>query len=165
MPHHTPAGLLTWAEPPQAVLFDLDGTLADTAGDLGGALNVLRVARGLAPMPLDVLRPYASAGARGLIGVGLDIRPGGGALIFSPDYSFVYERYDRGQIGATGGYNNADLDTMRHISKQGLAAYPDDVTRDRVYRLERLTSAKKPAKKTEDPPAASADDATNEVAA
>ena len=76
MPHHTPAGLLTWAEPPQAVLFNLDGTLADTAGDLGGALNVLRVARGLAPMPLDVLRPYASAGARGLIGVGLDIHPG-----------------------------------------------------------------------------------------
>jgi 2-phosphoglycolate phosphatase len=67
---------LQWAEPPQAVLFDLDGTLADTAGDLGGALNHLRVARGLAPLPLDVLRPYASAGARGLIGVGLDIHPG-----------------------------------------------------------------------------------------
>ena len=65
-----------WASSPTAVLFDLDGTLADTAGDLGGALNQLRVARGLAPLPLDVLRPYASAGARGLIGVGLDIHPG-----------------------------------------------------------------------------------------
>ncbi|MEY4765130.1 MAG: phosphoglycolate phosphatase [Pseudomonadota bacterium] len=74
----TPAsGLqLNWPAPPQAVLFDLDGTLADTAGDLGGALNTLRVARGLSPMPLDALRPYASAGARGLIGVGLDIHPG-----------------------------------------------------------------------------------------
>jgi N-acetyl-D-muramate 6-phosphate phosphatase len=71
----TPKGL-HWSEPPQAVLFDLDGTLADTAGDLGGALNALRVARGLAPLPLDTLRPYASAGARGLIGVGLDIHPG-----------------------------------------------------------------------------------------
>jgi phosphoglycolate phosphatase len=67
---------INWAQAPQAVLFDLDGTLADTAGDLGGALNQLRVARGLAPLPLDVLRPYASAGARGLIGVGLDIHPG-----------------------------------------------------------------------------------------
>ncbi len=67
---------LHWPEPPQAVLFDLDGTLADTAGDLGGALNALRVARGLSPLPLDTLRPYASAGARGLIGVGLDIHPG-----------------------------------------------------------------------------------------
>ncbi len=67
---------LHWPEPPQAVLFDLDGTLADTAGDLGGALNTLRVARGLSPLPLDTLRPYASAGARGLIGVGLDVHPG-----------------------------------------------------------------------------------------
>lgn len=58
------------------MLFDLDGTLADTAGDLGGALNQLRLARGLPPLPLDILRPYASAGARGLIGVGLDIHPG-----------------------------------------------------------------------------------------
>ena len=69
-------GHIDWAQPPQAVLFDLDGTLADTAGDLGGALNHLRVARGLAPLPLETLRPYASAGARGLIGVGLDIHPG-----------------------------------------------------------------------------------------
>jgi len=69
-------GHINWTQPPQAVLFDLDGTLADTAGDLGGALNHLRVTRGLAPLPLDVLRPYASAGARGLIGVGLDIHPG-----------------------------------------------------------------------------------------
>ncbi|MGH6648166.1 HAD-IA family hydrolase [Aquabacterium sp.] len=67
---------LNWPLQPQAVLFDLDGTLADTAGDLGGALNRLRVQRGLAPMPLDLLRPHASAGARGLIAVGLDIHPG-----------------------------------------------------------------------------------------
>ena len=70
------AGRIDWTQPPTAVLFDLDGTLADTAGDLGGALNQLRVARGLEPLPLEVLRPYASAGARGLIGVGLDVRPG-----------------------------------------------------------------------------------------
>jgi N-acetyl-D-muramate 6-phosphate phosphatase len=69
-------GAIEWAEAPTAVLFDLDGTLADTAGDLGGAVNQLRVARGMAPMPLDVLRPYASAGARGLIGVALNIHPG-----------------------------------------------------------------------------------------
>jgi len=67
---------LSGRTPITAVLFDLDGTLADTAGDLGGALNHLRVQRGLAPLPLDVLRPHASAGARGLIGVGLDIHPG-----------------------------------------------------------------------------------------
>ena len=59
----------------QAVLFDLDGTLADTAGDLGEALNVLRRAQGLPNLPLQVLRPHASAGARGLIGVGLNKGP------------------------------------------------------------------------------------------
>ncbi len=67
---------IRWSLPPQAVLFDLDGTLADTAGDLGGAVNQLRLNRGLPAMPLEILRGYASAGARGLIGVGLDIHPG-----------------------------------------------------------------------------------------
>jgi len=69
-------GHIRWPRPATAVLFDLDGTLADTAGDLGGALNRLRVDRGLEPLPLDMLRPYASAGARGLIGLGLNVHPG-----------------------------------------------------------------------------------------
>lgn len=59
----------------EAVLFDLDGTLADTAPDLGGALNRLREEDGLPPLPLDILRPYASAGARGLLGIGFGLTP------------------------------------------------------------------------------------------
>jgi len=51
----------------KGVFFDLDGTLADTAPDLVAAANLLRVARGLSPLPFEVLRPTASAGARGLI--------------------------------------------------------------------------------------------------
>ena len=66
---------INWSTPPQAVLFDLDGTLADTAGDLGGAVNRLRAAKGLAPQPLALLRPWASAGARGLLAAGMDIHP------------------------------------------------------------------------------------------
>jgi phosphoglycolate phosphatase len=58
-----------------AVLFDFDGTLADTAADLSRALNRLRAARGLHELPLGDLRPHASAGARGLIGAGLGIAP------------------------------------------------------------------------------------------
>lgn len=58
-----------------AVLFDLDGTLVDTAPDLAAAVNRLRRARGLPDMPLDVLRQYASAGARGLIGAALGFAP------------------------------------------------------------------------------------------
>ena len=60
----------------RAVLFDLDGTLADTAPDLAGALNRLRATHGLAPMPLEALRPFASAGARGLVHVGFGVKPG-----------------------------------------------------------------------------------------
>jgi phosphoglycolate phosphatase len=60
----------------QAVLFDLDGTLADTAPDLTHALNRVRGARGLPPLPLAATRPVASQGARGLIGAGFGIQPG-----------------------------------------------------------------------------------------
>ncbi|MDS4073014.1 MAG: HAD-IA family hydrolase [Defluviicoccus sp.] len=58
-----------------AVLFDLDGTFADTAPDLGAALNRLRRELGHAPLPLHVLRPYTSHGVRGLLGAGLNVKP------------------------------------------------------------------------------------------
>ena len=61
---------------PRAVLFDLDGTLADTAPDLAAAVNYLRTMRGLEPTPYDVLRPTASAGARGMIGAAFGLAPG-----------------------------------------------------------------------------------------
>jgi phosphoglycolate phosphatase len=61
--------------PVAAVLFDLDGTLADSAGDLAYALNRIRDERGLAPLPVETLRPYASAGARGLLGAGIGVTP------------------------------------------------------------------------------------------
>ena len=60
----------------RAVLFDFDGTLADTAPDLGGALNRLREQHALAPLPIETVRPYASSGARGLLRVGFDLGPG-----------------------------------------------------------------------------------------
>jgi phosphoglycolate phosphatase len=61
------------AAPPRAVFFDLDGTLADTAADLAAPVNAMRIERGLEPLPLAALRPYASMGARGLIGRGLGV--------------------------------------------------------------------------------------------
>jgi phosphoglycolate phosphatase len=62
-------------EPVRLVLFDLDGTLADTAPDLAAIANRQREARGLAPLPLEELRPLASHGARGLIGRALGVAP------------------------------------------------------------------------------------------
>lgn len=59
-----------------AVLFDLDGTLLDTAPDLAAALNRMRDKRGLAPLPRAQCRPQASHGTRGLLRIGFDVAPG-----------------------------------------------------------------------------------------
>ena len=59
----------------RAVLFDFDGTLADTAADLGAALNRMRVDRGLPEMTIEALRRYASSGARGLLKIGFGLAP------------------------------------------------------------------------------------------
>lgn len=58
------------------MLFDLDGTLADTAPDLARALNRVRAANDLAPMPVELTRSYTSSGARGLLKVGFGLEPG-----------------------------------------------------------------------------------------
>ena len=61
--------------PARAILFDLDGTLVDSAPDLGAAVNRMRVARGLEPIAHALLRPHASAGARGMLGAGFALTP------------------------------------------------------------------------------------------
>lgn len=71
----------------KAVLFDLDGTLADTAPDLVGALNRVRNEEHLPSLPLERLRRFASQGARGLLREGLDIRQD------HPDYALWVERF------------------------------------------------------------------------
>ncbi|MFA6903151.1 MAG: HAD-IA family hydrolase [Gallionellaceae bacterium] len=58
-----------------AVLFDLDGTFADTAPDLGAALNHVRGLHHLPPLPLEVTRLQASHGSAGLIKLGFDVAP------------------------------------------------------------------------------------------
>jgi phosphoglycolate phosphatase len=59
----------------QAVLFDLDGTLAHTAPDLALALNRVRAEEGLPPLPLEAVQTVASAGARGMLNVGFGLTP------------------------------------------------------------------------------------------
>jgi phosphoglycolate phosphatase len=59
----------------RAVLFDLDGTLADTAPDLAAALNRLLAEHGRRPVPLERARPVTSSGARGMLQVGFGIDP------------------------------------------------------------------------------------------
>ena len=59
----------------QAVLFDLDGTLIDSAPDLAGTGNDMRVARGLPPLPYETFRPMVGSGARGMLGIALEVTP------------------------------------------------------------------------------------------
>lgn len=75
------------ALPVDAVLFDLDGTLADTAPDLGAALNRVRRDRGLEPVPLETLRSASSHGARGLL------RTGMGVLPEHPEYTLLRDAF------------------------------------------------------------------------
>ena len=61
---------------PTALLFDLDGTLVDSAPDLAGAANDLRRSRGLPELPYAALRPMVGTGARGMVGVAFGLAPG-----------------------------------------------------------------------------------------
>ena len=71
----------------QAVLFDLDGTLIDSAPDLGAAADQMRTKRGLASIPLERYRPMAGAGARGMLGVAFGITPD------SPEFAPLREEF------------------------------------------------------------------------
>ena len=57
------------------ILFDLDGTLVDTAPDLGYALNLQRELHGLTHLPMEAIRPFASHGSKGLLRIGFDLTP------------------------------------------------------------------------------------------
>ena len=73
--------------PSRAVLFDFDGTLADTAPDLAAAVNRMLRDQGQAPLPLERLRPFASAGARGLVHAAFGVKPD------DPDYKALREMF------------------------------------------------------------------------
>ena len=77
----------------RAALFDFDGTFADTAPDLAAAVNAMRTKRGLAPLAPQVVRPYASMGARGLLRIGFDMAPDDTNYIAMRDeFLDLYER-------------------------------------------------------------------------
>lgn len=77
---------------PRAILFDLDGTLADTAPGLGHALNLQRQRHGLPPLPADVIRPYASHGSSGLLGIGFGLKHADSAFAAMRDeYLALYD--------------------------------------------------------------------------
>ena len=70
-----------------AVLFDLDGTLIDSAPDLAGAANEMRAARGLPMLPFEHFRPMVGTGARGMLGRCLGVAPG------DPDFEALRDEF------------------------------------------------------------------------
>ena len=71
----------------KAVLFDLDGTLIDSAPDLGAAADKMRTDRGLPSLPYEQYRPMAGAGARGMLGVAFGMKPD------HPDFPALREEF------------------------------------------------------------------------
>ncbi|HEY9207581.1 HAD family hydrolase [Acidovorax soli] len=71
----------------RAVLFDLDGTLIDSAPDLGAAVDKMRTDRGMPSLPSDRYRPMAGAGARGMLGEAFGLTPE------HPDYAAYREEF------------------------------------------------------------------------
>ncbi len=74
------------SSPVRTVLFDLDGTLLDTAPDLAYALNRVLHEEGRGPLSLEQIRPKVSHGARALVRLGFDLGPE------DPDYGPLRQR-------------------------------------------------------------------------
>ena len=103
--------------PVHAVLFDLDGTLVDSAPDLAGAGNEMRVARGLAALPLAHFRPMVGTGARGMLAQALDIGPD------HPEFAFLrdefLDRYERRMTLETRVFDGM-VDVLGRLRSSGL---------------------------------------------
>jgi phosphoglycolate phosphatase len=90
----------------RGVLFDLDGTLIDSAPDLAGAANRLRADHGLAPLPLASLRPMVGSGARGMVGVAFGVGPG--EPRFEPLRDAFLAHYESGLLQLTRPFDGVD---------------------------------------------------------
>ncbi|MEO6170624.1 MAG: phosphoglycolate phosphatase [Lysobacter sp.] len=77
---------------PKAVLFDLDGTLLDSAPDMLATINVMRATRGRSPMPMDDLRPHVSRGARAMAAAAFADVDAAEREAWIPEFLAVYER-------------------------------------------------------------------------
>ena len=90
----------------RGVLFDLDGTLIDSAPDLAGAANRLRADHGLAPLPLAQLRPMVGSGARGMVGVAFGVAPGDAR--FEPLRDAFLAHYEAGLLERTHPFDGVE---------------------------------------------------------
>ncbi|WP_298219861.1 HAD-IA family hydrolase [Halothiobacillus sp.] len=93
-------------QPIQGVLFDLDGTLIDTAPDMALALNRLRLECNLPPLPFDQIRPQVSNGARGLLEIGFQLGPDDqGFVILRDRFLQLYQQDIAGETRLFSGFD------------------------------------------------------------
>lgn len=90
----------------RAVLFDLDGTLVDSAPDLAAAANRMRERRGLPALPYNLFRPHASSGARGMLRIALDVDPSHEG--YEPLRLEFLDEYERGLLNSTVPFEGVD---------------------------------------------------------
>ncbi|MFL6626337.1 MAG: phosphoglycolate phosphatase [Vitreoscilla sp.] len=104
--------------PIRGVLFDLDGTLIDSAPDLAGAANRLRADHGLEPLPLEALRPMVGSGARGMVGVAFGVAPGEPRFEALRDAFLAH--YEAGLLERTGPFDGV-ADLLSALEAAGIA--------------------------------------------
>ncbi len=102
---------------PHAILFDLDGTLIDSAPDLGAAADQMRVDRGLPSLPLEGYRHMAGAGARGMLGIAFGMTPE------HPDFGAYKEEffrnYERRMTQLTRAFDGV-VELLQALQQRGL---------------------------------------------
>ncbi len=113
----------------RGVLFDLDGTLIDSAPDLAGAANRLRADHGLEPLPLEMLRPMVGSGARGMVGVAFGVAPG--EPRFEPLRDAFLAHYEAGLLQSTQPFEGVD----RMLAALDVAAIPWGIVTNKATRF------------------------------
>lgn len=107
-----------FAQPVRTVLFDLDGTLVDSAPDLAGATNDMLAARGLPAVPFERLRPMVGAGARGMMGVAFGVTPQEAA--FAELRTEFFDRYEARLLQATQPFEGV-VELLAGLTAAGLS--------------------------------------------